>query len=158
MKIWIDADACPRVIREIVFRASKRLRIPVCLVADREMPTPGTSLVTAVSVGRGGDEADDYIIHQVATGDLVITADIPLAARIVEKGATGLDPRGDLYTSDNVGERLATRNLLYELRSGGEILGGPSRLGAGDRKKFVAALDRWLTKRFKGPQPYGEGR
>ncbi len=151
MKIWIDADACPRTIREIIFRAAKRLRIQVRLVADREMSTPETNLITAVAVGAGADEADNHIVGNLAAGDLVITADIPLAARVVKKGATGLDPRGDLYTEDNVGERLATRDLLYELRSGGLPLGGPAPLGAGDRKKFAAALDRWLTQRREDP-------
>ena len=151
MKIWIDADACPRTIREVVFRAAKRLRIPVRLVADRELSTPETSLISAVSVGSGADEADNHIVEHLEAGDLVITADIPLAARVVKGGGTGLDPRGDLYTDENVGERLATRDLLYELRSGGLPLGGPAPLGKGDTKKFAAALDRWLTRRLKNP-------
>jgi uncharacterized protein YaiI (UPF0178 family) len=149
VKIWIDADACPKTIREIVYRASKRLRIPVTLVADREITTPDTSLITSVRVEPGFNVADSYLVQNVGAGDLVITADIPLAAELVRRGATGLDPRGHVYTENNIGERLATRDLLQQLRSGGLTLGGPPPLDGSERKKFAAALDRWLTKRFK---------
>jgi uncharacterized protein YaiI (UPF0178 family) len=149
VRIWIDADACPKTIREIVYRASKRLRIPVTLVADRVMSTPDTSLITSVQVEPGFNVADGHIVQNTCAGDLVITADIPLAAEIVRKGATGLDPRGHMYTENNIGERLATRDLLQELRSGGLTLGGPPPLDGSERKRFAAALDRWLTKRLK---------
>src|SRR3972149_3586445 len=108
MKIWIDADACPRVIREIVFRASVRLEVPVCLVANQDLSKSHSDLVTSVQVDAGFDNADEHIVQQVTSGDLVITADIPLAARIVARGGGGLDPRGGLYPEANVGGGVAT--------------------------------------------------
>lgn len=150
MKIWIDADACPRVIKEMVFRASERLEVPVCLVANKNLSKAHSWLITSVIVAEGFDAADDYIVEQAAAEDLVITADIPLAARIVAKGAVALDPRGELYTEENVGERLSMRNLMQELRSGGLVQGGPAQLGLTDRKRFASALDRTLTRMLKG--------
>ncbi len=150
MKIWIDADACPRVIKEMVFRASERLEVPVCLVANKSLSKAHSRLITSVIVAEGFDAADDYIVEQVAVEDLVITADIPLAARIVAKGAVALDPRGELYTEENVGERLSMRNLMQELRSGGLVQGGPAQLGLTDRKRFASALDRTLTRMLTG--------
>ncbi len=150
MKIWIDADACPRVIKDMVFRASERLEVPVCLVANKNLSKAHSRLITSVIVAEGFDAADDYIVVQVAAEDLVITADIPLAARIVAKGAVALDPRGELYTEENVGERLSMRNLMQELRSGGLVQGGPAQLGLTDRKRFASALDRTLTRMLKG--------
>ncbi|MBI1920468.1 MAG: YaiI/YqxD family protein [Geobacter sp.] len=150
MKIWVDADACPRIIKEIVFRASDRLKTPVVLVANMGMDKHHTPLVTSVLVPEGPDVADDYIADHVAPVDLVITADIPLAARVVEKGGLALDPRGDLYTEDNVGERLSYRDLLQELRSAGIVHGGPGQLGLTDRQRFASALDRTLTRMIRG--------
>lgn len=146
MKIWIDADACPRVVKDIVFRASERLKVPVCLVANTDLSRAHTSLITSVRVKAGFDVADDYIAENAEACDLVITADIPLAARVVEKGGVALDPRGELYTEENVGERLSYRHLMAELRTDGMLLGGPAQLGLTDRNRFASALDRLLTK------------
>ena len=146
MKIWIDADACPRVIKEILFRTSARLRVPVCLVANKALTRHDTGLIESIIVGAGFDVADDYIAEHAAPEDLVITADIPLAARIVAKGGVALDPRGELYTEDNVGERLSIRDLMMELRSGGLVQGGPSRFSLTDRQRFASSLDRQLTQ------------
>lgn len=146
MKIWIDADACPRVVKDIVFRASERLKVPVCLVANTDLSRAHTALITSVRVKAGFDVADDYIAENAESCDLVITADIPLAARVVEKGGVALDPRGELYTEENVGERLSYRNLMAELRTDGLLLGGPAQLGLTDRNRFASALDRLLTK------------
>lgn len=153
MKIWIDADACPRVIKEILFRASERLNIPVCLVANKKLSKHETHLIESIVVEDGFDVADDYIAEHVATDDLVITADIPLAARIVAKGAVALDPRGELYTEDNVSERLSVRDLMMELRESGVIQGGPSQFSMTDRQRFASSLDRLLTQMIKGNKP-----
>jgi uncharacterized protein YaiI (UPF0178 family) len=150
MKIWIDADACPRVIKEIVFRASERLELPVCLVANTGMTKHHSRLITSVVVSDGFDVADDYIVEHATPHDLVVTADIPLAARIVEKGAVGLDPRGELYTEENVGERLSMRDLMQELRGAGMIQGGPGQFSNTDRQRFASSLDRILTQMIKG--------
>ncbi len=146
MKIWIDADACPRVIKDMVYRASERLKIPVCLVANSDLSRAHTRLVSSVRVKDGFDVADDYIAEHAEACDLVITADIPLAARVVEKGGVALDPRGELYTEENVGERLSMRNLMQELRSDGVLLGGPAQFGLADRQRFASSLDRLLTR------------
>jgi uncharacterized protein YaiI (UPF0178 family) len=153
MRIWIDADACPRVIKEIVFRASERLQVPVCLVANKDLSKSHSRLVTSVVVTEGFDVADDYIVEQAAPEDLVITADIPLAARIVAKGGVALDPRGELYTEENVGERLSMRDLMQELRAAGTVQGGPAQFGLTDRKRFASALDSLLTRKLKGRRP-----
>jgi uncharacterized protein YaiI (UPF0178 family) len=150
MNIWIDADACPRVIKEILFRASERLRIPVFLVANKGLAKHDTTLVHSIVVGEGFDVADDYIVQHAAPEDLVITADIPLAARIVANGGVALDPRGELYTEENVGERLSIRDLMMELRSGGLVQGGPPQFSLPDRQRFASALDRVLTKMVRG--------
>lgn len=150
MKIWIDADACPRVVKEILFRASQRLNVPVFLVANKGLAKHETPLVRSIVVADGFDVADDYIAEHADPNDLVVTADIPLAARIVEKGGVALDPRGDLYTEENVGERLAMRNLMTELRDGGFSLGGPAAFSMTDRQRFASSLDRLLTQMSKG--------
>ena len=150
MRIWVDADACPRVIKEIVFRASERLELPVTLVANVGMDKHHSRLITSVVVAEGFDAADDHIAEQAAPGDLVVTADIPLAARIVAKGAVGLDPRGELYTEENVGERLSMRDLMQELRGAGMIQGGPAQLSSTDRQRFASSLDTLLTRMLKG--------
>jgi uncharacterized protein YaiI (UPF0178 family) len=146
MRIWVDADACPNVIKEILFRASERTQVPLTLVANQPIRTPSSPLVRQMQVSTGFDEADRRIVELVTPGDLVITADIPLAAKVIEKGALALNPRGELYTEDNVRERLAMRNLMDELRGGGMITGGPAVLNQGDRQAFANALDRVLTK------------
>ncbi len=153
MKIWIDADACPRVIKEIIFRASERLKVPVCLVANKGLAKHNTHLVESVLVEDGLDVADDYIVQNALPEDLVITADIPLAARIVANGGVALDPRGEVYTEENVGERLSVRDLMMELRSGGLVQGGPAQFGLTDRQRFASALDRLLTQMVRGNRP-----
>ncbi len=150
MKIWIDADACPRVIKEILFRASERLQIPVCLVANKKLAKHETTLIKSIVVEDGFDVADDYISDHAAPEDLVITADIPLASRIVTKGGIAIDPRGEVYTEENVGERLSMRDLLMELREGGLVQGGPSQFSMTDRQRFASSLDRLLTQMKKG--------
>lgn len=153
MKIWIDADACPRVIKEILFRASERLKVPVCLVANKSLAKHNSQLIESIVVADGFDVADDYIADHAGAEDLVITADIPLAARIVAKGGVALDPRGDLYTEENVGERLSIRDLMMELRSGGLVQGGPAQFNLTDRQKFASSLDRLLTQMVRGRRP-----
>jgi uncharacterized protein YaiI (UPF0178 family) len=150
MKIWIDADACPRVVKEIVFRASERLKIEVCLVANQGLAKHNSRLVHSVVVPDGLDVADDYIAEHAAGEDLVITADIPLAARIVRKGGVALDPRGELYTDENMGERLSVRDLLQGLRDEGLVQGGPAPFNPQDKQRFAAALDRTLTRLLRG--------
>lgn len=153
MKLWVDADACPRLIKEIVFRASERLNLPVVLVANKSLAKHHSLLVESIVVPEGFDMADDYIAEHAAAEDLVVTADIPLAARIVSKGGVALDPRGDLYTEENVGERLAMRDLMMELRSGGLIQGGPSPFSMTDRQRFASSLDRLLARLQRGKRP-----
>lgn len=150
MKIWIDADACPRVIKEIVFRASERLDLPVLLVANKSLTKHDTRLIQSIVVADGFDVADDYIAEHAAAEDLVITADIPLAARVVAKGAVALDPRGELYTEENVGERLSIRDLMMELRADGYVQGGPSQFSLVDRQRFASSLDRILSRFARG--------
>ncbi len=153
MKIWVDADACPRVIKEILFRASQRLQVPVCLVANKKLSKHETGMIESVVVEDGFDVADDYIAEHTAPDDLVITADIPLAARIVAIGGVALDPRGELYTEENVGDRLSVRDLMMELRDGGFVQGGPAPFSLTDRNRFASALDRLLTQMARGKRP-----
>jgi uncharacterized protein YaiI (UPF0178 family) len=150
MRIWIDADACPRVIKEIAFRASERLEIPVSLVANTSLAKHHSRLIDSVVVNEGFDVADDYIAEHAGPEDVVITADIPLAARIVAKGAVGIDPRGEFYTEENVGERLSMRDLMMELRDEGMVRGGPAQFGATDRQRFASSLGTLLTRMVKG--------
>ena len=145
MQIWVDADACPGEIKELLFRAAKRTEIKVTLVANQPMQTPRSEFIESVLVPAGMNVADRRIVELVKPGDLVITADIPLAAEVVANGGQALDPRGELYTDANIGERLAVRNLLDELRGGGQITGGPANFTAKDRQAFANQLDRWLT-------------
>jgi uncharacterized protein len=146
VKIWIDADACPKVIKEIVFRASQRLKVPVCLVANSDLSRSHSTFVTSIRVKDGFDVADDYIAENAAPTDLVITADVPLAARVVEKGGVALDPRGELYTEETIGDRLAMRNLLQGLRADGLVQGGPGQFSLTDRQRFASSMDRLLTR------------
>lgn len=146
MPIWVDADACPQVIKEIVFRAADRARVVTTLVANTTLRTPPSPFIRTVRVRKGFDVADREIVEQIAPGDLVITADIPLAAEVIARGAHALDPRGELYSEDNVRERLAIRNLMQELRSAGELVGGPAAFTQGDRQRFANHLDRWLSR------------
>ncbi|MAG93038.1 MAG: DUF188 domain-containing protein [Planctomycetaceae bacterium] len=145
MRIWVDADACPGEIKELLFRAADRTRTQVTLVANQPMRVPRSEFIDSLLVGAGMNVADQRIVELVGAGDLVITADIPLAAEVVANGGEALNPRGELYTEANVGERLAARNLMDELRGGGEITGGPASFSAQDRQAFANQLDRWLT-------------
>jgi len=145
MQIWVDADACPGEIKELLFRAAKRTKTKVTLVANHPMRAPRSEFIDSLLVPAGMNVADRRIVELVEPGDLVITADIPLAAEVVANGAQALNPRGELYTDANVGSRLATRNLLDELRGGGQITGGPANFSAKDRQAFANQLDRWLT-------------
>ena len=147
MTIWVDADACPGAIKEIVFRASKRLDLPVKLVANGGMRVPDSPLIELVLVPGGIDAVDGHIAEKVQAGDIVITADVPLAAEIVKRGVVGIDPRGHLYTEDTVGEQLASRNLMQELRSRDVVRGGPAPITEVHRRRFASALDRILTQR-----------
>jgi uncharacterized protein len=146
VQIWVDADACPQVIKEILYRAADRARIVTTLVANMPLRTPSSPFIAMVRVAKGFDVADHYIVQHVSPGDLVITADIPLAAEVIKRGAHALDPRGDRYSEDNVGERLAMRNLMQELRATGDIVGGPAAFGSSDRQRFANQLDRFLTR------------
>lgn len=149
MHIWVDADACPKVIKEILFRASQRLSLPLTLVANQSVAVPTSSLIKAIQVQQGFDVADNYIVQQVKPGDLVITADIPLAAEVLEEGGHALNPRGELYTVNNIRERLMMRDFMSDLRSSGIQTGGPAALNQRDRQEFGNALDRFLAKHLK---------
>ncbi len=148
LKIWIDADACPRAVKDLVFRASSRLKIDLVLVADRPLWRPSSPLISMVVVPRDMDSADKHIVAKALPGDLVITADLPLAAAVVERGAVALNPRGELYTEENVRERLSMRDFLMSLRETGQDLGGPPPFSFKDKQRFAAALDRFLTRRL----------
>ena len=151
MQIWVDADACPQVIKEILFRAADRMQVVTTLVANTTLRTPPSTFIKSVRVRSGYDVADHWIVQQLQPGDLVITADIPLAAEVITRGAHALDPRGEMYSEDNVRERLAVRNLMQELRSTGDILGGPAPFDHADRQRFANHLDRFLTQRPRAP-------
>lgn len=152
MKIWVDADACPVVIKEILFRAAERTKITTTLVANQFLRTPPSAYIKTVQVASGFDVADNYIVLALEADDLVITADIPLAAQVVEKGAFALNPRGELYTEANIKERLSMRNLMEELRSKGVEISGQSAFSQGDRQAFASALDRLVAKYLKSNQ------
>lgn len=145
MKIWIDADGCPVAVREIIYKAAKRKEIETILVANRVIETPANKWLSSIVVAAGADVADDWIAEHVEPQDLVITADIPLAARVVEAGATGIGHRGKLYTEENVRERLSMRDFMHDLREMGVQTGGPSSFGPRDKQKFANALDKILT-------------
>ncbi len=144
MQIWVDADACPRSVKEILYRAAERVGVALILVANQPLRTPPSRLISSLQVAAGIDVADQEIADRVEPGDLVITADIPLAAAVIRRGGHALNPRGELYTSDNIQERLAVRNMLDELRGVGVETGGPAALGPADRQAFANALDRFL--------------
>jgi hypothetical protein len=149
MQIWVDADACPVVIKEILFRAAERLQISMTLVANKPLRTPPSRFVRMVQVARGIDVADGEIARHLERGDLVVTADIPLAADVIARGGHALNPRGEFYTSDNIRERLALRDFLEEQRGSGVQTGGPPPLDQADRKRFADQLDRFLTRRAR---------
>ena len=146
MQIWVDADACPGAVKQILFRAADRLSVRVTLVANKLLSTPRSPNIRAIQVGRGFDVADRHIAESMHPGDLVVTADVPLAAEVVKNGGQALNPRGELYTEENIGEHLAMRNLMDELRSGGMETGGPASFGKADRQNFANQLDRLLAR------------
>ncbi len=149
MKIWVDADACPVVIKEILFRVANRTKIQVTLVANQAIRTPPSAYIKFIQVASGFDVADNEIIKRLESGDLVITGDIPLAAEVIEKEALAINPRGELYTKDNIKARLNMRDFMETLRSSGVNTGGPPPLSQTDRQKFANQLDRLLTKYSK---------
>ncbi len=144
--IWVDADACPVVIKEILYRAANRRKLPLVLVANQPLQTPPSRHIRSVQVAAGFDVADNYIVQQSQAGDLVITADIPLADEIILKGCTALNPRGELYTRENIRQRLNMRDFMETLRSSGIQTGGPPPLDQRDRQAFANQLDRLLQK------------
>jgi hypothetical protein len=146
MTIWVDADAAPRAVKEILFRLADSRRIPVVLVANQPLRTPPSRFVRTVVVGRDFDAADDWLAAQVQPGDLVITADIPLAARVVEAGGRCLDPRGEVLDESNVATRLTVRDLMETLRESGELLGGPAPFSDRDKHRFASALQRLVPR------------
>ena len=149
MNVWVDADACPKAIKHVLFKAAERLQISMTLVANQYIPTPPSKVIKSLQVAQGFDVADNAIVDAVSQGDLVITADIPLAAEVVAKGATALNPRGTVYTKENVRDYLQRRNRAEELRATGMISGGPAALDKKDVQAFANALDRTLALGLK---------
>lgn len=145
-RIWIDADACPRDVKELVFRAGERLQLAIMVVANKAMHVPPSARISMVQVAGGPDVADDHIVRESQAGDLAITADIPLAARLVPKRVIVLNPRGEEYDAENIGERLSVRDFLTEARDAGIMTGGPSAFGPKDKQRFANALDRALYR------------
>ncbi len=147
MKIWVDADACPVVIKEILFRAAERTATQLTLVANQPLNTPNSDFINTVQVQRGFDVADDEIVRRLEPGDLVITSDIPLAAEVIDKGGHALSPRGELHTTENIRARLNMRDFLDTMRSSGvDTRGGPATYSQRDKQSFANELDRFLTK------------
>jgi uncharacterized protein YaiI (UPF0178 family) len=147
VKIWVDADACPVVIKEILFRAADRTGVPLTLVANQPLNTPASPNINTLQVPRGFDVADDEIVKRLTAGDLVITSDIPLAAEVIAKGGHALSPRGEMHTPENIGARLNMRDFLDTMRSSGvEMGGGPAAFSQRDKQTFANELDRFLTK------------
>jgi uncharacterized protein YaiI (UPF0178 family) len=146
MNIWVDADSCPLVIKEILFRAADRTRLPLTLVANQAIPIPPSPYIRFVQVASGFDVADNEIVNRLQAGDLVITGDIPLAADVIEKGGFALSPRGELYSTDTIKARLSMRDFMETLRASGINTGGPPPLNQADRKSFADKLDRLLSQ------------
>ena len=149
MHIWVDADACPGVIKEILYRVAERTKLPLTLVANQWLKTPPYPSIRAVQVPKGFDVADNHIVEQAEAGDLVITADIPLAAAVIDKGALALNPRGELYSKENIRQTLDMRNFMDVLRSSGVETGGPPAFSHVDRQSFANQLDRFIAARRK---------
>lgn len=144
--IWVDADACPKVIKEILFRVAERVSVQLTLVANQPVQVPGSRYIRSVQVGAGFDVADNHIVKQALAGDLVVTADIPLAAEVIAKGCLALNPRGELYTEENIRQRLNMRDFLDTLRGSGIDTGGPASFSQADRQAFANQLDRLLAQ------------
>jgi len=149
MNIWVDADACPAVIKDILYRAANRAQVPLTLIANQMLRVPPSPWIRALQVPSGFDVADRRIADEAAAGDLVITADVPLAAQVIAKGARVIDPRGDLLDAGNIAERLTMRNFMDGLRSGGVDTGGPAAFSAADRQAFANRLDGILAKQAR---------
>ena len=147
MRIWIDGDACPRDVKDVIFRAAERTGVAVTLVANKAMFVKQSPLVFMVQVSGGPDVADDHIAGAAARGDIAITGDIPLAARLVEKGVTVIDTRGEILDADNIGERLSVRDFMADVRDTGVVTGGPRAFTARDKQRFASALDAALHRR-----------
>jgi len=152
MQVLVDADACPAVIKDILFRAAKREEMMVTLVANQFLRTPPSPFVRSIQVPSGFDVADARIVEMVEAGDLVITADIPLAASVIEKGGRALDPRGSWFTPENIKERLSVRDMMDQLRAAGIETGGPAPFSPRDSKVFAGELDRFLARQRKSPR------
>ena len=150
MRIWVDADACPRAIKEILFRAANRCRIELTLVANRPLAAPPSPYIRSIVVPAGFDVADDEIVKRVAPGDLVVSSDLPLAAQLIAQGARVLSHRGEWISEANIGPLLSVRNFMTSLRETGVDTGGAAPLGAGERQAFAAHLDRFLAARDAG--------
>jgi uncharacterized protein len=160
MPIWVDADACPVVIKDMLYRAARRTGVPLTLVANTFLRIPASPLIRAIQVPAGFDAADNLIAGRVVAGDLVITADIPLAAAVLAKNAQALDPRGNWYTPGTIEDRLGMRSMLDELRASGVDTGGPAAFSPRDSKSFAGELDRWLVRqapRPDAPTPHSRG-
>lgn len=150
MQIWVDADACPNVIKEILFRVSKRAKVIITFVANQYIKTPTSPFLKSLQVPGGFDVADDEIVRHVEKGDLVITADIPLADEVIEKGGFALSPRGELFTKENIKPRLQVRDMIEAVRNSGvELSGGQAAFGQKDKQTFANALDRFVSKNHK---------
>ena len=146
MRIWVDADACPKVVKEILFRAARRTGVQLTLVANHALQTPPDKNITSLQVASGFDIADDEIVQRCEADDLVITADIPLASEVIDKGAHALNPRGELYDTENIRQRLNMRDFMDTMRASGIQSGGPPTLSQRDRQAFANQLDRFLAK------------
>jgi len=145
MHIWVDADACPKIIKEMLYRAANRAKIMVTLVSNHPLSTPPSPFITRIQVTQGFDVADNRILEKLTAGDIVITADIPLADAVITKGGIAVNPRGELYTESNIKRRLAVRNLSSELRDSGTITGGPDKISKQEIADFANVLDRLLA-------------
>ncbi|ATA25204.1 hypothetical protein BIY26_17220 [Brenneria goodwinii] len=146
MQIWVDADACPNVIKEVLFRAAERTATLTTLVANQSLKVPPSRFIRTLRVAAGFDVADNEIVRRVESGDLVVTSDIPLAAEVIEKGAVALNPRGERYTPDTIRERLNMRDFMDTMRASGIQTGGPATLSQRDRQQFAGELDKWLRQ------------
>jgi uncharacterized protein len=153
MQIYVDADGFPSAVKKLLIRTAIRLHVPLVFVANKKIKYEFSAIISSIIVPEGPDVADDRIVELAQPGDLVVTADIPLADRVVSKGGFALDYRGKLYTEDNIKDRLALRNLLYELRDGGMMTGGPSMFSKKDCHAFVNQLDSFLTRQLKKEDP-----
>lgn len=146
MQIWVDADACPKVIKDILCKAAERVKMNLTFVANQHIPTPPSTVIKSIQVPSGFDVADNEIVKRVEAGDLVITQDIPLASEVMDKGADALHPRGEMYSKETIRQRLNMRDFMDTMRSSGVHTGGPSAMGQQEKQQFANQLDRWITK------------